>query len=87
MREAGYGSAIGRLVMMVYGEPNVFYGRDARAILAKAHAALREGGIVLLEAHTFAAVQRKGEQPPTWYSSTSGLFMGTTALPDRPPLA
>jgi hypothetical protein len=74
VREAGYGSGIG-LVMMLYGEPNAFTAGDARAILAKAHAALREGGIVVLEAHTFAAVQRNGEQPPTWYSSTSGLFM------------
>lgn len=31
-------------------------------------------GRLLLEPHTFAAVQTLGEAPATWYTSTSGLF-------------
>ena len=79
VREARYDSGFG-LAMMLYGELNVFAPEDARAILAKAHRALREGGSLLLEAHDFAGVQRIGKEPPTWYSSKSGLFMGAPHL-------
>jgi hypothetical protein len=53
---------------------NVFRPADAAAILKKANRALGENGIVLVEPHSFGAVQGIGEQPPSWYSATSGLF-------------
>jgi SAM-dependent methyltransferase len=73
VRTADLGGGYG-LVTMLYGELNVFAPEDARAILARARAALREGGVLLLEPHTFEAVRGMGEEPATWYSSESGLF-------------
>jgi SAM-dependent methyltransferase len=73
VRDADFGSGHA-LVMMLFGEPNVFRPEDLRAILRRAHAALREGGVLLLEPHRFEAVERMGDQPPSWYSERSGLF-------------
>jgi SAM-dependent methyltransferase len=73
IRAAEYGTGFG-LVMLIYGELNVFRPADARRILAKAQQALAEGGLLLLEPHTYAAVQRMGEEGPAWYSSPGGLF-------------
>ena len=73
MRTADYGSGYG-LVMLVFGEFNVFRRRDARAILEKAHAALSPGGALLLEPHSFAAVREMGERGAHWYSASGGVF-------------
>ncbi len=73
IRQAEYGAGFG-LVMLIYGELNVFRPTDARNILNKAKRALANDGLLLLEPHTFEAVQEIGEQPPTWYSAESGLF-------------
>lgn len=73
VRTAAYGSGYG-LVMMVFGELNVFRPSDARLILRKARAALAEGGLLLLEVSRLAAVRRTGESGSCWYSSASGLF-------------
>ncbi|MBN2386070.1 MAG: class I SAM-dependent methyltransferase [Anaerolineales bacterium] len=73
LRSVDYGSGYG-LAMFVFGEFNVFQTADARRILRKAHAALVAGGLLLLEPHRFAAVQRIGQSPPAWYSSPGGLF-------------
>jgi SAM-dependent methyltransferase len=73
MRRADYGVGFG-LVMLIFGEFNVFRPGDGRAILHKANEALIRGGLVLLEAHTFSAVQRLGEEGPSWYSAATGLF-------------
>lgn len=73
IREADYGTGFG-LVMLIYGELNVFRPTDARAILQKAHRALASEGQLLLEPHTFDAVRELGEQPPTWYTAPAGLF-------------
>jgi len=73
IRVADYGTEYG-LIMFIFGEFNVFRPEDARLILAKAHNALVGNGILLLEAHTNAAVRKIGEQPPSWYSADSGLF-------------
>lgn len=61
------------LVMLLYGEFNVFPPRDAERILAKAHAALKPGGVLLLEVHTFEAVQTLGEGT-SWFGSPQSLF-------------
>jgi SAM-dependent methyltransferase len=79
LREAGLGTDYD-LGLFIYGEFNVFTPQDANDILKKAHAAIRPAGFVLLEVHTFEAVQQMGLQPCSWYSSASGLFS------DRPHL-
>ena len=73
LRQADYGAGFG-LVMLIYGELNVFRPADARSILNKANRALASGGLLLLEPHTCAAVRNIGEQLPAWYSAESGLF-------------
>ena len=73
IRTANYGTGFG-LVLLIFGEFNVFRPADARLILQKAHRALDDGGLLLLEPHTYAAVQWIGKQPPSWYSAEGGLF-------------
>lgn len=73
IRQADYGSGCD-LVMLIFGEFNVFRPEDARSILRKAHAALRPGGMLLLEPHLYDFVREIGQQPAAWYSSASGLF-------------
>jgi SAM-dependent methyltransferase len=79
VRQADYGDGFG-LVMMIFGEFNVFAPDDAMAILRKAHGALKDQGTLLLEPHTHAIVQALGEEPRSWYSVDHGLFS------DRPHL-
>ncbi|HUW81498.1 MAG TPA: class I SAM-dependent methyltransferase [Phycisphaerae bacterium] len=73
IRRADYGSGFG-LVMLIYGEFNVFCRDDARSILAKAHTAIVSGGVILLEPHPFAEVERQGRRGRAWHSAESGLF-------------
>ena len=62
------------LVMLIYGEFNVFRPPDAALILDKAWQALEPGGFLLLEPHPYHVVKHLGEEPPSWYSSKGGLF-------------
>ncbi len=73
MRTADYGHGYG-LVMLIFGEFNVFRPHDARAILEKAHAALTSGGVLILEPHTFDAVREMGQEGARWYSAGRGVF-------------
>ena len=73
IRAADLGSGYG-LAMFIFGEFNVFKPEEARQILNKAHAAIRPGGALLLEVHTFEVVHQMGLQPTSWYSAKSGLF-------------
>jgi SAM-dependent methyltransferase len=73
IRQADFPKGMG-LVMLIYGEFNVFRPVDAAMILDKAWQALEPGGILLLEPHTYQIVHSMGEQPASWYSSTGGLF-------------
>ncbi len=68
------------LVMMLFGEVNVFRPSDVAAILARAAAALAPGGAVLLEVSRAEAIQALGEAPATWSGVERGLFS------DRPHL-
>jgi SAM-dependent methyltransferase len=79
IRSTDYGTGYS-LVMLIYGELNVFRTAHARLILSKARAALADGGQLLLEVHTADAVRAMGSAPATWRSATSGLFS------DRPHL-
>jgi SAM-dependent methyltransferase len=73
IRRARYGSGFG-LVMLIFGEFNVFRPSDARAILRKSHRALAKGGMLLLEPHTSAAIRTMGRRAALWYSAERGLF-------------
>jgi SAM-dependent methyltransferase len=73
IRQADFGRNFD-LVMLIFGEFNVFKPDDARLILRKAHTALKPGGALLLEPHRYDFVRELGQQPATWYSSASGLF-------------
>ena len=73
IRTSDYGAGYG-LVMLIFGEFNVFRPGEARGILEKAYQALVPGGFLLLEPHTFEVVVKLGEQPSSWYSAERGLF-------------
>ena len=79
VRYADYGTGYD-LAMFVFGESNVFRPDDLQHILRKAHAALNDGGHILLEVHTWDVVKRLGHQHTTWYTLEHGLFS------DRPHL-
>jgi SAM-dependent methyltransferase len=73
VRTVEYGTGYD-LVMFIYGEFNVFSSADARHILQKAYRALKPGGWLLLEPHTFAAVESLGKVGNSWYTTGRGLF-------------
>lgn len=75
MRDTAFGEGFD-LAMLIYGELNVFRRDDALDILERAHAALRPGGHLLVEPHTFEAVQARRDEAPSWYATPSGLFSG-----------
>ena len=73
VRKADFGAGFG-LVMMVFGQVNVFRRTEARAVLIKAREALTNGGTLLLEPQTLAAVETAGAAGRSWYSAAEGLF-------------
>ncbi|MFN8474890.1 MAG: class I SAM-dependent methyltransferase [Anaerolineae bacterium] len=73
IRHADYGGGYD-LVMLIYGELNVFRPEEAALILGKACAALRAGGRLLLEVSTFDSVRRRGRSGLTWWTADRGLF-------------
>lgn len=62
------------IALMIYGEFNAFSPDEIRGIVARACAALRPGGRILIEAHTPEEIARTGRTPKSWYSAESGLF-------------
>jgi len=79
IRHADYGVGFD-LVMLIFGEFNVFRPDDASSIVGRAYAALGHGGQLLIEPHTAAAVEAMGQQGRSWRSAETGLFS------DRPHL-
>ncbi len=73
IRTADYGKNFG-LVMSIFGEFNVFKPADAKNILTKAHEALGDDGMLLLEPHTFDAILSFKDNTISWQSHESGLF-------------
>jgi SAM-dependent methyltransferase len=73
IRNAEYPAGMG-LVMLIYGEFNVFRPSEAKTILEKAWKALKPGGWLLLEPHSYQLIKELGLKPANWYSSPSGLF-------------
>ncbi|OGN93890.1 MAG: hypothetical protein A2Z71_06100 [Chloroflexi bacterium RBG_13_50_21] len=62
------------LVMLIYGEFNVFRPNHAGIILDKIWHALAPGSILLMEPHPFSLVKHLGEAPSSWYSSSGSLL-------------
>ncbi len=79
MRTAEFGSDFD-LVMLIFGELNLFRPSDAECILGKAARSLKDKGIVLLEVHPFEAIRRRGQHRPSWYTSQAGLFSDSPHL-------
>ncbi|MGH9174857.1 MAG: hypothetical protein ACRD1H_10890, partial [Vicinamibacterales bacterium] len=79
IRRIDYGRGFD-LMMLIFGEFNVFRPSDARMILAKARQSLVAGGRLLLEVHRVEAVERIGTAAPSWRAVERGLFS------DRPHL-
>jgi SAM-dependent methyltransferase len=73
IRRAEYPPGMG-LVMLIYGEFNVFRPSEAKIILAKAWKSLSPGGWLLLEPHPYQVVKELGQRPASWYSSSMGIF-------------
>lgn len=68
------------LVMMTFGEFNVFKKADIKQLIDKVLGHLNKNGYLLIEGHTFAEVQRQGQLPTTWQSYQQGLFLDSPHL-------
>lgn len=73
IRHADYGSETD-LAMLIFGEFNVFRPADGNTILAKIAQALRPGGVLVLEPHTYASLHASNLPQPSFYRSTGGLW-------------
>ena len=73
LRHADFGEDFD-LVLLLYGQINVFTRQHARDILQRAHAALAPGGTLLLEPQTPAAVRGSVDNTTDWTASEHGLF-------------
>ena len=74
IRAEEFGSGFG-MAMLIFGEFNVFKLEDAKKILTKMRDALDEGGLLILEPHTFEVVRSAADRGASWYSMPKGLFM------------
>ena len=81
VRKADYGDGYG-LVMMIFGQFNVFRRSDACRILEKTFSALAPDGLLLLEPQRFDTVMKQGQAGNSWHTcgEGGGLFS------DRPHL-
>ena len=79
LRDVSWGSDFD-LVMMIFGEFNVFRPQHARSILARAREALVDGGVLLLEVERAEAIEHEGRREPHWSAHEQGPFS------DRPHL-
>jgi len=73
IRTADYGTD-NDLVLFIYGEFNVFKTSDIKQILTKAYKSLTSGGKLIIEPNRYETIKNEGTNPPTWYTTQSGLF-------------
>jgi len=73
MRAGDYGEGFD-LVMLIFGEFNVFSREDAVLLLRAMRRCLNRGGYLLLEVHTHAFVEQQGRRPARWSAQPNGLF-------------
>lgn len=62
------------LVMMLWGQFNVFRKHDAATLLKRARRALRKDGRLLLEPQELEHLERAASAPPAWRTELAGLF-------------
>jgi len=62
------------MVILIYGELNVFSPEEINSILRKAYSALSPIGLLVIEPYSSAAVQKIGQSPNSWYKTSAGLF-------------
>lgn len=73
IRVADYGEGFD-LVMLVFGEFNVFQRNDAEQLLRRIHHALKPDGRIILEPQTYDAIKKDGERAACWHTESAGLF-------------
>ncbi len=73
LRHADFGEGFD-LVLLIYGQINVFERQHARDILRRAHAALAPGGTLVLEPQTPEAVRGSATTTTSWTTAEHGLF-------------
>lgn len=71
IRTARFGEDFG-LVMLIFGQLNVFRRKEACAILGRAFEALAPGGVILLEPQRYQTVEQCGRSGTSWYSCGEG---------------
>ena len=73
LREAQFPSGQD-LVLLLFGEMNVFSPEDAGDIVRRAAECLVPGGRMVLEPHAPGVLERNGTAPPTWGAEAAGLW-------------
>jgi len=73
LRSTDFGTGFD-LVMLLYGQLNVFRRAEAADILKRSLRALSPGGILVAEPQMFSHVRNSGLAQPAWSSQSSGLF-------------
>jgi SAM-dependent methyltransferase len=73
VRKVDYGGPFD-FAMFLYGEFNVFKTVDIDAILDRLQAALKPGGLLLLEPQQLEALERARQAPALWRANRTGLF-------------
>lgn len=79
IKTAEYGSDFD-LVMLLFGEFNVFSPENIANILQKSFNALKPGGMLLIEPSTFEYVKNVGTKCTYWSGGVSGLFSDSPHL-------
>jgi SAM-dependent methyltransferase len=75
LREVSFGDSHQyELIMMIYGELNVFAPDEVRSLLRRASTSLVPGGRLICEVQIPAAVEASGRAEPTEVRSPAGLF-------------
>ncbi len=74
VRSLALGDEAYNAVFMIFGELNAFAPDEAADIIRKAHAALKPGGVLVLEVHPYGVVAANGNAPRSWHTAEKGLF-------------
>lgn len=73
LRTADFGTGYDA-VLLLYGQLNVFRRIEARSIIDRAFAALRPGGMLIVEPQTQQHIAESAKSTASWSSQQSGLF-------------
>jgi len=73
IRTVDYGESFD-LVMIVFGEFNVFKRKDAQTLLGRINQTLVPGGKIILEPQTYDIIEKEGNRSPSWHTELGGIF-------------